>query len=158
MKSKIKILIGLFFIIIVIELGFYMYTYYRKDASQTAAEQKIRSGDDLVERALTSPPKKPRWFFFKINSYEPTVGFGPTTYCLQNSCSTTELSRHIKSVLILSELGELYIRAGKTGLVSVVQPAKLVSAVYIHTLLLYILAYYHNIQPAPNIRRRAHKD
>ena len=25
---------------------------------------------------------------------EPTVGFEPTTYCLQNSCSTTELSRH----------------------------------------------------------------
>ena len=24
---------------------------------------------------------------------EPTVGFEPTTYCLQNSCSTAELSR-----------------------------------------------------------------
>ncbi|SVB36958.1 uncharacterized protein METZ01_LOCUS189812 [marine metagenome] len=28
------------------------------------------------------------------NYMEPTVGFEPTTCCLQNSCSTTELHRH----------------------------------------------------------------
>jgi hypothetical protein len=27
--------------------------------------------------------------------YEPVDGFEPPTYCLQNSCSTTELYRHI---------------------------------------------------------------
>ena len=43
---------------------------------------------------------------------EPTVGFEPTAYCLQNSCSTAELSRHFayRSVwTILSNTNDVYI-------------------------------------------------
>src|SRR3989338_7994009 len=32
--------------------------------------------------------------FIILHSREPSVGFEPTTYCLQNSCSTTELQGH----------------------------------------------------------------
>ncbi len=42
----------------------------------------------------------------KSNSreFEPTAGFEPATYCLRNSCSTTELCRLI---LIMQEQSKL---------------------------------------------------
>ena len=50
-------------------------------------------GGSLVQLAALSPAH----FCFP----KPAVGFGPTTYCLQNSCSTTELSRRI--IILASE-------------------------------------------------------
>jgi hypothetical protein len=33
--------------------------------------------------------------FLILSNFEPSVRFGLTTCCLQNSCSTTELRRHL---------------------------------------------------------------
>ena len=38
---------------------------------------------------------------------EPTVGFEPTTYCLQNSCSTAELNRQFNFPILHYSLTDL---------------------------------------------------
>jgi voltage-gated sodium channel len=64
-------------------------------------DQKIKlfyGGQDRIrtyEGARPADLQSAAFDHFATCPLEPAVGFEPTTCCLQNSCSTTELSRHI---------------------------------------------------------------
>lgn len=60
------------------------------------AESRIRTYAALSSERFTVSCDCPLHHLglFRKKVYEPTKGFGPSTPCLQNRCSTTELHRH----------------------------------------------------------------